>query len=99
MTAARLLRTARSRAGLTQRALAERAGVPQPAIARIESGASRPRVDTMDRVLRACGAELALRPRLGLGVDRTAIREMLRLTPRRRLELAASEAAALEMSR
>jgi transcriptional regulator with XRE-family HTH domain len=99
MTAARLLRTARTRARLTQRALAERAGVPQPVIARIESGASRPRIDTVDRVLRACGAELTLRPRLGEGVDRTAMREMLRLTPRRRLELAASEAANLPAGR
>ena len=49
MDAAETLRDARRRAGLSQRALAQRARTPQPTIARIESHAVVPRVDTLDR--------------------------------------------------
>lgn len=86
------LRQARRGAGLSQRDLATRAGVAQPAIARIESCAVIPRVDTMDRLLRACGRALEVGPLYGEGIDRTAIRELLKLTPKERLELAAQEA-------
>lgn len=90
MDAGRCLRYCRRRAGLTQRELALRARVAQPAIARIESGRVIPRVDTLTRLLSACdfGFELRAAP----GLDRTVIRELLRLRPRQRLELAASEA-------
>lgn len=93
--AGRLLRQARRRAGLTQRQLAERLGVPQSQIAKIESGAVIPRVDTLDRFLRACGETLEALPRIGIGVDRTGFREMRKLTPRQRLEEAASWSAGL----
>ncbi len=92
MSAAHLLRHARARAGLTQRALAERTGVPQPAIARIEVGRVRPRVDTLEALLRACGSRLESEPRSGIGVDRSAIRELLRLTPAERARQAVQEA-------
>ncbi len=65
----------------------------QPAIARIERGTVVPRVDTLDRLLVACGHSLEVERRLGAGVDRTVIRELLRLTPRERLDLAAEEAS------
>jgi transcriptional regulator with XRE-family HTH domain len=71
MDAGRVLRQARRRAGLTQRQLAEKAGVPQSAIARIESRAVIPRVDTLDRLLEACGEGLESAPRAGRGVDRS----------------------------
>lgn len=90
-----MLREARRRAGLTQRQLARRAGMPQPAIARIEAGAVQPRVATLDRLLRSCGRALEPSRRLGVGVDRTAIRELLRLTPGERARLAAEEARRL----
>jgi predicted transcriptional regulator len=96
MKAARLLRTARRRAGLSQRELADAAGVAQPAIARIESGRVQPRVDTLDRLLEACGWDLEVAPRLGIGVDRTVMRLLLRLTPIERLELAVADARGLE---
>lgn len=95
-TIARLVRYARRRAGLTQRALARLAGLPQPTIARIESGAVSPRMDTVERLLDACGMRLALEPRAGRGIDRTAIRELLRLTPAERLAAAVADAGALE---
>ncbi|MGK2850053.1 MAG: helix-turn-helix domain-containing protein [Candidatus Limnocylindrales bacterium] len=81
----RMLRYARSRAGLTQRALATNTGIPQETIARIERGRVDPRVGTLDRLLEGCGYGLEVEPRLGIGVDRTQIRELLRLTPAARL--------------
>lgn len=87
-----MLRTARRRAGLTQAQLAELTGVAQPAIARIESGRVQPGVDTLARLLRACGWDLELMPRAGTGVDRTVMRELLRLTPEERLGIAVADA-------
>jgi transcriptional regulator with XRE-family HTH domain len=96
MNAARSLRQARLRSGLSQRDVARRSGVPQPNVSRIEAGAVVPRVDTLDRLLAACGEGLEALPRPGTGIDRTGFRELLRLTPRGRLQRAASEAAALD---
>lgn len=96
MDAARVLRQARRRAGLTQRALAELAGVPQSQIAKIESGAVVPRVDTLDRLLEACGEGLESLPRPGIGLDRTGYRELLALSPRERLEAAQRAADGLD---
>jgi hypothetical protein len=92
MDAARVLRQARRRAGLTQRQLAERAGAPHSQIAKIESGAVVPRVDTLDRLLEVCGEGLESLPRPGIGVDRTLAQELLRLTPADRLKTTAVEA-------
>lgn len=76
-----MLRTARRRGGMTQRDLAAASGIPQSSIARIENGATTPRVDTFRRLLRAAGYDLELESRLGEGVDRTLIRSMLAMTP------------------
>jgi len=83
--AARMLRYARSRARLTQRALAAKTGIPQETIARIERGRADPRLKTLDRLLEGCGYGLEMEPRLGIGVDRTQIRDLLKLTPSERL--------------
>lgn len=81
---------ARRSAGLTQRELAEKSGVPQPTIARIESGKQMPRADTLDRLLRACGWELDMTLRRGDGEDRSLIRSWLSLTPLARSERGAA---------
>ncbi len=86
MDAARVLRQARRRAGLTQRELAARAGVAQSVVGRIESGAVIPRVDTLDRLLAAAGQGLETAPRPGRGVDRTVF--TLDLKPSARAEAA-----------
>jgi transcriptional regulator with XRE-family HTH domain len=96
VTGARILRGARRRAGLSQRDLARLAGVPQSHIAKIESGAVIPRVDTLDALLAACGHALEGVPRPGRGVDRTVMRELIKLRPRERGRLAVTEAANLE---
>jgi predicted transcriptional regulator len=85
MRAARALRWARRRAGLSQRALAEKSGLPQSTIGRIEAGTVDPRVGTLTRLLRACGFDLEVEPLLGVGIDRTLIRECLALTPAERI--------------
>jgi transcriptional regulator with XRE-family HTH domain len=98
MDAGRVLRQARRRAGLTQRQLAEKAGVPQSAIARIESRAVIPRVDTLDRLLEGCGEGLESAPRPGRGVDRTLFK--VQLPPGERARLAvASDRNLMELMR
>jgi hypothetical protein len=96
MDAAQTLRDARRRAGLSQRALARLANTQQPTVARIESRAVVPRVDTLDRLLAACGLELATAPRPGTGIDRTQIRDLLALSPGDRLRLAARDGRNLD---
>ena len=64
--APRLLADARRRAGLTQAELAKRLTISQAAVAQLlERADSNPRLATLDRALRAAGAELVLttRPR------------------------------------
>jgi transcriptional regulator with XRE-family HTH domain len=95
MDAARVLRQARRRAGLTQRELAARAGVAQSVVGRIETGAVIPRVDTLDRLLAAAGQALESTPRPGRGLDRTGYREHLESSPRARVERAARDARGL----
>jgi transcriptional regulator with XRE-family HTH domain len=91
MTAGAIVREARRRAGLTQSELANRAGMPQPAISRIERDHISPRLATLDALLRGCGLALDLVERPGLRVDRTLIRERLRLSPLERVRLTARE--------
>ena len=85
--AGRMVSYARSRAGLTQRELAARTGVPQATIARIERGRADPRLGTLDRLLEGCGFGLEVEPRLGIGIDRSQIRDLLRLSAEARLML------------
>ena len=58
MIGGELVREARKRAALTQRELAERAGVSQPAIARLESGRTSPSLEDVQRLMRLCGFAL-----------------------------------------
>lgn len=81
-----MLRHARRSAGLSQRELAERAGVPQSTVARIEGGDVDPRVSTLAKLLQTSGYGLEALPALGVGVDRTQIVERLKLSPRERIE-------------
>jgi transcriptional regulator with XRE-family HTH domain len=86
MNAAEILRSARAHARLTQRELADRAGIPQPTIAAIETGKQDPRYATLDKLLRICGFDLDLVPHDGEGEDRTVF--TLDLTPTERLRFA-----------
>jgi transcriptional regulator with XRE-family HTH domain len=95
MKTARMLRYARRGAGLTQRQLAERAGMPQATVGRIEAGLTTPRVDTLEKLLRAVGQSLALEEARGADEDRSLLRDRLRMTPGERARLAASEVRAM----
>src|SRR6059058_3104338 len=93
MRAKDIVRVARRRSGLTQRRLAQKRGISVSSISRIERGFADPRVDTLDRLVRACGMELEPMDRHVLG-DRhlRLVHEMLELTPLQRLQRATKEA-------
>jgi transcriptional regulator with XRE-family HTH domain len=89
MPARHLIQQIRQRAHLTQRELAERAGMSQPAIAKLEHGTANPTLETLARCAAAAGFDLRLelvpRPaadavvlRYKQDVDRTLLRENLR---------------------
>ena len=85
----RLLRAARTRAGLTQRELARRAGTSQSVVARIEQGSTDPGAATLARLLAAAGFELRadLRPIAVAGTHMLGdVARILALTPEQRLE-------------
>lgn len=91
--AGRMVREARGRAGLTQRQLAAKSGIPQETIARIERGRADPRVKTLDRLLEACEFGLEVMPRLGIGIDRTQIQERIGFPIAERLAVAMDDDA------
>jgi transcriptional regulator with XRE-family HTH domain len=81
-----LVRDARRSAKLTQAQLAERLGMSQPAVAKLERPGANPTVRTLDRVLRATGHRLQLiAPVWSTGVDVSLIRKQLALAPAERL--------------
>ena len=88
LDAARIVREARTAAGLSQRELARRAGTAQSVVARIESGQTSPTTETLTRLLSAAGmdATIAITPsdaaRSHMLDD---VVRILRLTPEQRL--------------
>ncbi|MCY4635394.1 MAG: helix-turn-helix transcriptional regulator [Acidobacteria bacterium] len=77
-----LIREARERAGLTQADVARRAGTSQPAIARYEAEQARPRLETVQRCVEACGFELRI--------------ELERTSPQRQAAAEAARACSVE---
>lgn len=55
-----LIRAMRLSAGLSQRALAAKAGTSQPALARYERGTTTPSLPTLRRLAEACGRRLTV---------------------------------------
>jgi transcriptional regulator with XRE-family HTH domain len=83
-----VLLDARARAGLSQRALARRAGTAQSVVARIELGATSPTTETLQRLIDAAGFELrvSLQPKLLLDPQELDdVPRILGLTPEQRL--------------
>ncbi|HEV8089172.1 MAG TPA: helix-turn-helix transcriptional regulator [Actinomycetota bacterium] len=88
MDAGQILRESRLRSGLSQRRLAELAGVTQPTVARIESGLIQPTFERLLELVRACGLDLDVRV-VPLDEDAwTVARRGLALTPDERLDRA-----------
>jgi predicted transcriptional regulator len=99
---ARLIRDARKRAGLSQRALARRAGTTQAVVARLELGEASPVVSTLQKLVDAAGFEIAatLRPKARL--DRQILDDVpriLRLSPEDRLREVANISRFTAMAR
>jgi transcriptional regulator with XRE-family HTH domain len=87
MTTSSLLRRARRAAGLTQADLAERLGISQPEVARLESSRANPTVRTLEDAIAATGHELVLDAKPDRsGIDEAQILENLKLTPAERLD-------------
>jgi len=111
MDIAPLLAALRETAGLSQRDLARRAGMSQPAIARLESGRAVPTFGTLERLARAAGFELSLElaPRpvadplvdaFKRDIDRTLLRENLKKTVDQRIRsMAENQEAVRELRR
>jgi len=81
-----LLRHLRLAAGLSQRALARRAGTSQPAIARYEGGVATPSWETLQRLAAACGRQVRLGAEAVADPHDVGLAEtLLRLAPEERL--------------
>jgi transcriptional regulator with XRE-family HTH domain len=85
MAAWAIVREARSRARLSQRELARRAGKAQSEIGRIEAGRQDPTFATIERLVRAAGFDLKLQLVPRDDHDERLIQGMLALSPDERL--------------
>jgi len=88
-TAASLLRQARTRAGLSQRAIARRAGTAQSVVARIETGQTSPTWESLGRLLDAANVDMSaqLEPRVVVGSHMlNEVAGILAMTPEQRLQ-------------
>lgn len=82
-----LVRDMRLSAGLSQRALAQRAGTSQPAVVRYEKGGATPSWDTLQRLAAACGRRLKIEADpIADPHDLELTEQLLGLTPIERLE-------------
>jgi transcriptional regulator with XRE-family HTH domain len=87
--AAAILLQARTRAGLSQRALARRAGTAQSVIARIERGQTSPTWETLERLLAAANLAVhaQVEPRVVVGSHMLEdVPRILAMSPEQRLE-------------
>jgi transcriptional regulator with XRE-family HTH domain len=94
-----LVRDLRHGAGLSQRALARRAGTSQPAIARYERGLSTPGWGTLQRLAAACGRHLTVSVETVPDPGDVELAELLLgLSPRERLSALSRYARLHEMA-
>jgi transcriptional regulator with XRE-family HTH domain len=85
MVGGELVREGRRRSGLTQRELAVRAGTTQSAIARLESGRTRPALEDVVRLLRLTGWDLRVELVPDEPSDRWQAADLRDLTPEERV--------------
>lgn len=109
-TVGSLLREARTRAALSQRQLAQRAGTAASVVARIELGETSPTFQTLERLASAAGFDLAVElvARSGADpvidaykhdIDRSLVRENLSKSPDERLKSLAALARVAQEAR
>jgi transcriptional regulator with XRE-family HTH domain len=94
-----LVREARRRAGMSQRALATLAGTTQSAIARLEAGGTSPSFDSVLRLVRLCGFDLDVALVERDDCDWVQARRLLALGPAQRLDRAERVAIRLRQLR
>lgn len=95
-----LVRELRLATGLSQRALAQRAGTSQPAVARYESGVATPSWETLQRLAAACGRRLRVDVEPVPAPEDVELAELLLgLTPEERLRALARYARLHEVAR
>lgn len=95
-----LVRELRLAAGLSQRALARRAGTSQPAVARYERGAATPSWETLQRLAGACGRRLSISAEAVPDPHDVELAGLLlRLTPEKRLQALRRYARLHELAR
>jgi len=94
-----LVREARRRAGLSQRALAALAGTTQSAIARLETGRTTPGFDAVVRLVRLCDLDVELALVERDVSDMAQARRLLLLSPAARLDRAVRVAVQLRQLR
>jgi len=99
VVSASLLIQARRGAGLSQRALAARAGVAQQEIARYERGRVTPSLERLRALIAACGLELTFALTRADDSYDAQIAAALALTPALRLEHALSDAQPMRAAR
>lgn len=85
LDASTAIREARVEAGLTQRALADRMGVAQPVVARLERAGSNPTYRVFTAAMTAAGRALVTVPVDRGNVDRGLVKGRLQRTPAQRL--------------
>ncbi len=85
MNGGSLIREARLRSGLSQRALAERLGTSHAAISRWEKGAVKPAWETVAGATRACGLDLEVSLVESDDDELGRLRERLQRTPEERV--------------
>ncbi len=93
MMSSDLIYMARNRAGLTQAELGRRLVLPQSQISRWERGQVEPSLETLRRLVRACGLELTLGLANGDDSYTLDVREYLQLEPEARVDHALRRAA------
>ncbi|MGI9112153.1 MAG: helix-turn-helix domain-containing protein [Gaiellaceae bacterium] len=86
MLSSDLIYIARRRAALTQAELGRRLSLPQSQISRWERGDVQPSLETLTRIVRACGLELTLGLANGDDSYDLDIEEYLELAPEQRTD-------------
>lgn len=69
LTIGTLIKTIRTQLGMSQKALAKRAGVPQPMISRIEKEINVANLSTLKKILEALSCDLVIAPHLHDSVE------------------------------
>ena len=99
-TPSALVRELRLAAGLSQRALAQRAGTSQPAVARYERGVATPSWETLQRLAGACGRQVTIGTEMAPEAHDVELAQLLLgLTPVERLRALPRYARLREIAR